>query len=898
VARLQRMRGLRTEACTLVVILAVAGCGGSGRSAQADGAIDVQVDGEPPGDSALPAGGVPLIECFDSQASGCVYGVLESPVTHYWDSPYGQGPRFLAPQGGVTVLPETTMVLGAGTLYFWARHFDPIEPGQTHVLVQVAVQAPTIDGGQVDTGNRAHVLFRDGNLEGLVAQDTLQVGPLSERSDWQRDVLASGEWHQYALSWDERELCLFVDGGLLARQARSSPPGMTAAFPRVYVGARFDGTYPADSQIAHLVLWNERLTHPEIQRRYLAELQAVKLPVVVQAAAEDGVPRDRLELTWGGTLPVLDFHVTPAMPIGPRGRVLVGFPHSSGEFFGGPPWSGVTVDLPPGVTGSVDCASVPRLPSARACLVRISDGTVPASTDVVLHLSQVPLAAKATISRKGASNVWPHVFVDCGGDAPCAGALLPVTAQPSLAFLPPPTDPRVEIFARMPSTARVGEPFSLHLWAEKADSAPDLDATFAVGLGAVPELGGLPATYAFVAGDDGSAEISGLTFTAVPVANPLAITATTDAGEVINVNPIEVAVPSSSPRLFWGDLHLHSTFSDGKEPATWFYPFARGRGLDFAAISDHVNTGDVYATPWEFNHTLAAPDWQELQTLARTYNAPGAFVTLLGFEHSVGRILDLFDCPSRCPNVEGDWNVYFSTDSAPLPGAGSVFESDGLLATLATVDPAAVVIPHYGGRRADLLALTPENQAQVPVVEVISNHTGPPDGAMGWASQVINTDVRLGFVGSSDDHSGHPGRSMWGTRYGTLAVWADSLDRAALLDAIRRRHTYAASHADHPIVRVSANHGAMMGDSVTLTPGEEPAMTLTVVSRGPVTGVSVVRDGATVWQSSPSAASASGPYAVSVPYAEPLPASPTSYYWKVTFDNAAVVWTSPIWFAR
>ncbi len=37
---------------------------------------------------------------------------------------------------------------------------------------------------------------------------------------------------------------------------------------------------------------------------------------------------------------------------------------------------------------------------------------------------------------------------------------------------------------------------------------------------------------------------------------------------------------------------------------------------------------------------------------------------------------------------------------------------------------------------------------------------------------------------------------------------------------------------------------------------------------------------------------------ISVPYGEALPGSPTSYYWKITFANSAVVWTSPIWFER
>jgi hypothetical protein len=847
--------------------------------------------------------GNPLIECFDRTVAGCVHGVLESLIANYWESPYGQGPRFVlqldVAQGLATVRAATPMSLAAGTLYFWARHFDALEPGQTHVQVQVAM---VDDAGQVDGNNRLHVLFRDGNLEGQVAGDSLQVGPLAERADWNRDVIAPGHWHQYALSWDERELLLFVDGGLMAHAPRSSLTGMTAAFPRVYIGARFDGTYAADSQIAHVLLWDQRLTHPDIQRLYLAELEAVKLPVDVKAATDDGIRRDRVELAWAGSLPLLDLHVTTGVPIGPGGRVLVGFGHSNGEFFGGTPWPSVTADLPAGVSGAVDCVSAARLPIAKVCTLAIGAGTVPAGSDVVLHLGGVPLGSKATIGRKGTANVWPRVFVDCGGDDTCTGALLPVTSQPVLAFVPPASEARSEVFARLPSTVIVGEPFSVRLWAEKADAAPDLGAAFKVAFTAVPELSGLPASYDFVAGADGGAEIKGLVLTAVPAASGPLLTAATDAGETLNVNPVEVFAPSSALHLYFGDLHIHSTFSDGKEAATLLYPFARSRGLDFAAVSDHVNTGDVYATPWEFNHTMNAADWQTLQQLARTYNAPGSFATFLAFEESAGSLSGL-NCmgqgASACPPNEGDWNTYFSNDTAPLPNWDRVLTTDGLVATVGAVDPLAVVIPHFGGRRADLTGLTAAaNRARVPVVEIISNHTTPPDGASAWATQGLAPDVRLGFIGSSDDHSSHPGRSMWQTRYGYIAAWASALDRASILDAIRKRHTYAASHADRPIVRVAANHAAMMGDAVTLAAGEDPTMTLTVTSRARVTQVSVFRNGTNVWDDAPVASTSSAPFTVSVSFGEPLPASPTSYFWKISFDNGSTVWTSPMWFER
>jgi hypothetical protein len=212
-------------------------------------------------------------------------------------------------------------------------------------------------------------------------------------------------------------------------------------------------------------------------------------------------------------------------------------------------------------------------------------------------------------------------------------------------------------------------------------------------------------------------------------------------------------------------------------------------------------------------------------------------------------------------------------------------------------DPQAIMIPHYGGRAADFSKLTVQENAAVPVVEIISNHTVAPDGAYGWAASQLNArpELRLGFVGSSDDHSGHPGRSMWWNRQGLLAAWADSLTREGVLAAIRARHTYAYSHGDRPIVRVTANHGAMMGDAVTLLAGEAPTLTIACSSACPATSVELYKSGALTWQ----APAPTDPHDFSVTYSDPAMTSSSSYHFRVLFDGGAeAAWTSPVWFER
>jgi hypothetical protein len=90
----------------------------------------------------------------------------------------------------------------------------------------------------------------------------------------------------------------------------------------------------------------------------------------------------------------------------------------------------------------------------------------------------------------------------------------------------------------------------------------------------------------------------------------------------------------------------------------------------------------------------------------------------------------------------------------------------------------------------------------------------------------------------------------------------------------------------------------MMGDVVTLPAGEDPSMTLTVTSRARVTQFSLFRDTTDVWDDVPVATTSSAPFSIRASYAALLTASPTSYFWKVSFDNGSAVWTSPIWFER
>ena len=889
---------------------------GDARAISADGYGDVEDDGARPGDRAdvqADAGPVDgmfigdgnsaadseptssfepptpsaLIECFGLQAAGCTRGALESTIGQYQPSPYGQGPRFGSGfQSLVTVRPESGPVsLSSGTFYFWARHFDPFATGETHALAQVAAVDAS---GAVDENNRAHILFRDGKLEGMVANDTLQTTVLATAESSRHDAMQPGEWHQYAFVWDESAQRLYIDGALVAHLNRTTG-GMNATFARVYVGARFSGDYVADSQIAGLAVWDRRLTHVEILWRYKREILAPTLPIMASVSGDDRIASNFLTIAAGTTLPELNFHFVPQVSIEAGGRLIVAFPWFFGGAFPNDPPGTPTAVLPGNAVGTAQCYRQPRLPQTDRCELDLTSGSITAGDEVVLRLSDVAIAGSTATTLVGSSNLNPQFFVDRGGTTTEAGALIQVSERARIAVVDSIPAPHAAVFARLPSSAIVGQHFSLRLWSENADGAPELGATFAVTFTGPAELSGLPASAVITTGTDGGARIDDLWFTAIPAQNPVLIQGTSDT-VLLNINPVEV-IGDSALRLYWGDIHGHTSSSDGTVAPAEFYPFAQSRGLDFSAMTDHDCLGEYYAPPLEINAVDPAT-WQLARSLASQYYQPGTFVTFSALEICAGYSVD--------PAGEGDWNVYFSRDDAPLIATDSILAAGGFLERLATLDPQAIMVPHWGGRHAKILEMTSAQNVQVPVVEIISNHTSAPDGASSWATEFLTAkpELRLGFIGSSDDHGGHPGRSMFWTRQGNIAAWASQLTREGVLDAIRRRHTYAYSHEDRPILHATGNNNVMMGDSVTLGSGENPTLSLSGNSRRRATSVELYKDG-TLWWSTTPVVSGVGLLNFSVNVSDDGMTGTSSYYWRVLFDNGATAaWTSPIWFSR
>ena len=101
-----------------------------------------------------------------------------------------------------------------------------------------------------------------------------------------------------------------------------------------------------------------------------------------------------------------------------------------------------------------------------------------------------------------------------------------------------------------------------------------------------------------------------------------------------------------------------------------------------------------------------------------------------------------------------------------------------------------VVVAHVGGRYADLgFAHDIELEAAVEV------HSAW--GTFEWlVRDAFELGLRVGIVANSDGHKGrpgacYPGASFFGSYGGLTCFLAERLDRAAIFEAMRRRHHYA-----------------------------------------------------------------------------------------------------------
>ncbi len=269
-------------------------------------------------------------------------------------------------------------------------------------------------------------------------------------------------------------------------------------------------------------------------------------------------------------------------------------------------------------------------------------------------------------------------------------------------------------------------------------------------------------------------------------------------------NPIYVTTETPAYRIFWGDPHWQTFFSDGIRCPEELYAFARDEGfLDFGAISDHMEA-------------VTDRQWDYFQAVTNDYNDPGRFATLIGQE---------WTNHNRAVGAPGHRNIYYRGNGGPPlrsndPDCDTLTKLWRKLDSLQEIE--ALAIPHHSANVT--MGVDWEqgwNRKYEKAVEIHSvwgssekhrdDGNPMPIGALKGEIRgrhvidALKQGYRFGFVGGGDIHDGRPGDHLHNESYppkpdiswpsGYTAVMVPALSRQTVFDAMKNRHTYATTQS-------------------------------------------------------------------------------------------------------
>ena len=283
-------------------------------------------------------------------------------------------------------------------------------------------------------------------------------------------------------------------------------------------------------------------------------------------------------------------------------------------------------------------------------------------------------------------------------------------------------------------------------------------------------------------------------------------------------NPIRVVAKVSGRGAFWADFHGQSEETIGTGTVDEYFSYARDR----ACVDIAGHQGNDFQITDDF--------WDQINRTTAAFNEPGRFVTFPGYEWSGNTPLG------------GDRNVFHATEGGPIyrsslalvPRGSSRFPVAGTVSELLRrlVPGESFLFAHVGGRYAD----SARHRDGLELAFEIHSAWGTFEW---FVEEALDKGYKVGICANSDGHKGrpgasYPGASRFGSYGGLTCLLAPSLTRAAILEALRKRHFFATT-GNRPLLDVSLVDGsrsAMMGDVISVT--EPPELRVHVVGTAPI----------------------------------------------------------------
>ncbi|MCP5118277.1 MAG: DUF3604 domain-containing protein [bacterium] len=246
----------------------------------------------------------------------------------------------------------------------------------------------------------------------------------------------------------------------------------------------------------------------------------------------------------------------------------------------------------------------------------------------------------------------------------------------------------------------------------------------------------------------------------------------------------------------------------------------------------------------DYGEGLTSPDWRWNRQRVEEYYEPGRFVTILGFEYTLiwpwghhnvyfrGDRKDFF-VGDNMPDVKSLWGAIDRQDAYTIPHHLGIDWNDKAVTSAAVewrdrddeLRPSLEIYSTHG--QSELY--DPETGLSYENQKGRISLPGPHYARDGW-----KTGARMGVIASSDNHSSQPGMR----HDGLAAVLAPRLDREAIFNGIRTRHSYGTTGERIWLdFRVNGRH---MGSEFTLPDGE-PEITFRAAGTDEIVFLEVVK---------------------------------------------------------
>jgi hypothetical protein len=363
-----------------------------------------------------------------------------------------------------------------------------------------------------------------------------------------------------------------------------------------------------------------------------------------------------------------------------------------------------------------------------------------------------------------------------------------------------------------------------------------------------------------------------------------------EAEAVRRMRTYRVEAGGKAYRLLRGEFHRHTEISwdgggDGSLEDMWRYALDAA-ALDWIGNTDHDSGGGREYT------------WWLIQKSTDAYHVPGAFTPVFAYERSVSYPMGHRNCVFA---KRGVMTLPRLAPPGPKEGAGGVHPDDTKMLYRYLRELGGICASHTSatGMGTDWRDNDP---ALEPVVEIYQGdrmsyeYEGAPRAGYpaksgkrpvniagwfprGYVNHALEKGYRLGFQSSSDH---------WSTHISFCVALAERHDREAIVDALRKRHSYGATANIVLDVR-SGNH--IMGDAFEAAGA--PALQIRVHGTGKLARVDVLRDSKVVATLRGKGAEYRGTWT------DPAPLAGTHYYYvRVSQEDGELAWGSPLWITR